>query len=410
MTRESGLPTAVGARRRGACHVRGTAMVAVLLMAGVLLAGCGSGGSVDRPQSLAQTTNPPVPVASVTTDPVDHSVGISPLVPVTVTAVDGKLERVTLTGPEGAVISGQAAPDGVSWQAGGPLSYDGTYTINATARGTDGLEVTRTSSFRTVSPRTLTYPSMNPLDGQTVGVGQPLAIYFDEPIGNRKVAEDSIVVTTNPRVEGAFYWYSNKEVHWRPREFWKPGTEVTADVQIFGKDLGNGVFGQENRIIKFTIGDSLIARANGATHQMTVEINGRIVRTMPISMGGPDFPSNDGVHVVTERHATKVMDSTTFGLALGAGGYITEVKWATRISNGGEFVHSAPWSVSDQGNRNVSHGCINLSPENAKWFFDTVKKGDVVINTHTGGPNLQPWDGFGDWQIPWDQWRTGGQS
>jgi lipoprotein-anchoring transpeptidase ErfK/SrfK len=89
---------------------------------------------------------------------------------------------------------------------------------------------------------------------------------------------------------------------------------------------------------------------------------------------------------------------------------MTKVQWATRISNSGEFVHSAPWSVAQQGNSNVSHGCINLSPENAKWFFDNVKKGDVVINVNTGGPNLKPWDGFGDWQIPWGQWVSGGNN
>jgi len=57
--------------------------------------------------------------------------------------------------------------------------------------------------------------------------------------------------------------------------------------------------------------------------------------------------------------------------------------------------------------RNVSHGCINLSPDNAKWFFDHVKKGDVVININTGGPDLKPYDGFGDWQVPWGQWVSG---
>jgi lipoprotein-anchoring transpeptidase ErfK/SrfK len=129
---------------------------------------------------------------------------------------------------------------------------------------------------------------------------------------------------------------------------------------------------------------------------------------MPISMGKPNTPSAKGVHVVTERNATKVMDSTTFGLALDApGGYIAKVKWATRISNSGEFVHSAPWSVAQQGNSNVSHGCINLSPDNAKWFFDSAKKGDVVINVNTGGPDLKPYDGFGDWQVPWGQWVSG---
>ena len=63
--------------------------------------------------------------------------------------------------------------------------------------------------------------------------------------------------------------------------------------------------------------------------------------------------------------------------------------------------------AAQQGNSNVSHGCINLSPDDAKWFFDNVKRGDVVINTNTGGPDLKPWDGFGDWQIRWGQWVSG---
>ncbi|HEX2299560.1 MAG TPA: Ig-like domain-containing protein [Pseudonocardiaceae bacterium] len=330
------------------------------------------------------------------------------MAPVTVTAAEGKLVQVTMANSAGEMIPGEVASDGASWKTTVPLGYSQSYTIKSTARGVDNRAVNHTATFRTVSPRTVTYPSMNPVEGQTVGVGQPLAIYFDEPIGNKRVAEESINVTTEPHVEGDFYWFSNKEVHWRPQEFWRPGTKVTTDIKIYGKDLGNGIYGQEDRKASFTIGDSVIARADGATHQMTVEINGVVVRTMPISMGRPDFPSNNGVHVVTERNAVKRMDSTTYGLSLDAGGYVTDVKWATRISNGGEFVHSAPWSVGQQGRSNVSHGCINLSPENAKWFFDTVKKGDVVILTNTGGPDLKPWDGFGDWQIPWSEWITGG--
>lgn len=382
------------------------ALVLISGLLGALLVGCAVGGA--QAQGMPVVTTPPAPVARIASDPPDHAVGISPLAPVAVTVAEGKFEQVTLTNSGGESIPGQISPDGISWHTTGSLGYNQTYTFNAIANGVDNQRVTNASSFSTLAPRAVTYPSVNPLDGQKVGVGQPLAIYFDESISNKKAAQDAITVTTTPPVQGAFYWYSNKEVHWRPQQFWAPGTQITADIKIFGKDLGSGVYGQEDRVIKFTIGNSFIARADGATHQMTVEINGKPVRTMPISMGGTRFPSNNGVHVVTDRNATKVMDSTTFGLQLTDGGYITEVKWATRISNGGEFVHSAPWSVRQQGHSNVSHGCINLSPENAKWFFDTVKKGDIVINTNTGGPDLRAWDGFGDWQVPWTEWITGG--
>ena len=56
----------------------------------------------------------------------------------------------------------------------------------------------------------------------------------------------------------------------------------------------------------------------------------------------------------------------------GQPGYYKEtVQLDARISNDGEFVHAAPWSDAQQGHSNVSHGCVNLSPANAQWFYDT---------------------------------------
>ncbi|MGH3718598.1 MAG: L,D-transpeptidase [Pseudonocardiaceae bacterium] len=382
--------------------------ITALLVVGALPAGCSTGHtSALSPVGRVAVTPLPPPVATITSDPPDHAVGVSPVTPITVTVAKGKLGQVSLTNPEGAPVVGRLEPDGTSWKTAERLGYGKIYTINASAVGDDDRSVSKTSTFTTIEPRTLTFPSINPLNGETVGVGQPISVYFDEPIADKQAAEDAITVTTSPHVEGAFYWFSRKEVHWRPQQFWEPGTHVTVDIHDYGKELGDGVYGQEDRTSHFTIGDAFIARADGAAHQMTVEIDGHLVRTMPISMGRPKTPSATGVHVVTDRNATKVMDSTTFGLALDAGGYRTKVQWATRISNSGEFVHAAPWSVAQQGNSNVSHGCINLSPDNAKWFFDNVKKGDVVINTNTGGPDLKPWDGFGDWQLPWSQWLSG---
>jgi lipoprotein-anchoring transpeptidase ErfK/SrfK len=402
---------AAGGRKTGPGHVRRVAVVTLLLVAGVLgalLAGCNARHTAaPSPAAHQAAPAPPPPVAVITTDPPDRAADVSPLSPITVTVAKGKLGQVSLTNPQGEPVVGQPDPDGTTWKTTQPLGYGKAYTINANAVGTDNRAVNRTFTFTTIQPRTLTYPSINPLNGETVGVGQPVSVYFDEPITDRQAAENAITITTSPHVEGGFYWFSKKELHWRPQEFWEPGTHVTVEIHDYGKDFGNGVYGQEDRKSEFTIGDAFIARADGAIHQMTIEVNGRMVRTMPISMGKQDTPSAKGVHVVTERNAVKVMDSTTFGLALDAGGYIAKVQWATRISNSGEFVHAAPWSVAQQGNSNVSHGCINLSPDNAKWFFDHVKKGDVVINTNTGGPDLKPYDGFGDWQVPWGQWVSG---
>lgn len=355
----------------------------------------------------AEQARPPMLMAVV---PPDQAAGVSPAQPVAVAVTGGTLTEVALTNADGMAVQGKLSPDGQTWSSTEQLGYGRTYTVAATGTGPDGKTATARSTFTTLKPRAKTSASMNPRQGEVVGVGQPIAIYFGQPVKNKEVAEKSIIVRTSPQVDGAFYWFSDTEVHWRPQRYWAAGTTVDTDIKIYGKDLGNGVYGQEDRHVTFTVGDAIVATADGASHTMSVEVNGAVVRTVPVSLGKPSKPSASGVHVVTEKHLKKIMDSSSYGVPVNSpDGYRTEVNLAVRISNSGEFVHSAPWSVRDQGHRNVSHGCVNVSPENAKWFFDLVKKGDVVVITNSGGPELKAYDGFGDWQIPWADWAAGGK-
>jgi len=404
-----------GDRRVAAAFV-----IMVIGLSAALLAGCGSPPTAGQPTGGGQggrsgqdnqaQPQPPPPAVRLAVVPGDKVAGVSPIEPVTITADGGRLTEVALTNPDGKRVRGELSADGTRWTSAEPLGYGKTYSVAATGASADGRTASTVSTFTTLIPRTKAYPSMNPIEGQVVGVGQPIAIYFDEPVRNKAAAQEAIRVRATPAVAGAFYWFSDKEVHWRPAQYWLPGTRVVTDIKIYGKDLGNGVYGQEDRRISFAIGDSVVARADGRSHTMTVEVNGQAVRTVPVSLGKPTNPSADGVHVVTEKHPKKIMDSSSYGVPVDSpDGYRTEVDWAVRISNSGEFAHSAPWSVRDQGHRNVSHGCINLSPENAKWFFDLVKKGDVVVVTDSGGPPLKAYDGFGDWQIPWAEWSAGGR-
>ncbi len=385
-------------RSAGACRL--LSMV-VLGWVAVLLGGCSGGGT-----GVAPSAAPAAPTVRFT--PQDGAKDVSPTGEITAAVTGGRIAEAVLTNADGKRVEGRVAPDGATWSATEPLGYGKSYTLSVTAQG-QGAPVTTQSSFTTVDPEHQTFVSMNPLDGQTVGVGQPLAFYFssDAPPPDKKRAEEAIRVTTEPKVEGAFHWFNDREVHWRPEQYWKPGTKVTVDVGVYGRELADGVWGQQDRRATITIGDRVVLRADGASHQMQVEKNGQVLRTIPVALGKPSFPSNNGVHVVTEHHQTKVMDSSTFGLPIGQGGYRTEVKWAVRISNGGEFLHAAPWAAGDLGRRNVSHGCINMTDADAKWVFDLLKKGDVVEITNAGGPNLRSWDGFGDWQIPWEQWVQG---
>ncbi len=227
--------------------------------------------------------------ASVT----DQAVGVPvDAPPVTVTAGDGVLGTVTMVNEAGNPVDGQLSPpDGLTWATTEPLGYNKQYTLNAEARGLGGI-ARNSMTFQTASPeKNLTMPYVLPNDGEVVGIGQPVAIRFDEDIPpNRLAAQKAIKVTTNPPVEGAFYWLNNREVRWRPAKYWKPGTTVEVTVNTYGVDLGDGLFGQEDITTRFSIGDEVIATADDNTKTLTVRRNGEVVRSMPLSMGKDSTP------------------------------------------------------------------------------------------------------------------------
>ncbi|MEV4318849.1 Ig-like domain-containing protein [Actinocrispum sp. NPDC049592] len=385
----------------------------------VLAAACSSGEpQAQSPQSSAPgsasssagpTSAAPVKPVALAVTPADKAGNVAPGDTVTVTATDGKLTQVQVTNPDGKPVAGALTPDGSKWESTEALGYSKTYTVNAIGQGTDGKPATSTSTFSTVKPGRQVSVSINPTDGATVGVGQPLAFYFSSNIADKAAAEKAIKVTTEPKTEGAFYWFRDNEVHWRPKEYWKSGTKITIDAAVYGKSLGANVFGKEDRRATVTIGKKIVSVADGATHQMTVSVDDQVVKTLPISMGKKAHETPNGTYVVMTEQQNYTMDSGTYGVPADApGGYRTKVAVASRLSNSGIFYHSAPWSVRQQGNSNVSHGCINMSTENSRWMQEIGNRGDIFIVQNSGGKPLQAWDGLGDWQIPWDEWLKGG--
>ncbi|KQU02432.1 hypothetical protein ASG56_15740 [Rhodococcus sp. Leaf7] len=386
------------------------ALVASVMAVAVSVVGCTAG-------SEGAAAAPPAPIDSnplselmkpkVSLPVPDASVGFSPSAPVAVTVTDGTLSEVTLADAAGAVVPGVLSPDRSSWTNNEPLGYNDTYTLRTRAFGLGG-EASSVSTFTTSSPDNVTKPYLLPSENEIVGIGQPVAVQFDEPVPDKIAAQNAITVVTDPPVEGAFYWVNQKEVRWRPQNYWAPGTRVTVNVDVFGRDLGEGLFGQENASTSFSIGDAVIATADDDTKQVTFSVNGVDVRTMPTSMGKNSTPTDNGVYIIGDKFASMVMDSSTYGVAVdSAQGYRTPVDWATRMSYSGIFFHSAPWSVGSQGYSNVSHGCLNLSPSNAKWVYDNTKRGDITIVKNTLGGTLSGTDGLGDWNIPWDEWKAG---
>ncbi|MEN4474550.1 Ig-like domain-containing protein [Mycolicibacterium cosmeticum] len=389
---------------------RGGALAAVLVVAAaVVLAACSTNQPAPAPQTITDKGTPfgdllvPKLNASVT----DGAVGVTVDAPVTVSAEGGVLGAVSMVDSSGTAVAGKFTPDGLTWATTDPLDYNTRYTLTARSLGLGG-ETSREMTFETHSPENLTMPYVLPNDGEVVGIGQPVAVRFDENIPDRLAAQKAIKVTTKPHVEGAFYWLSNREVRWRPAEYWKPGTDVKVEVNTYGVDLGDGLMGQENVSTHFTIGDQVIATADDATKTLTVRRNGDVVKTMPISMGKNSTPTNNGTYIIGDRYSHLIMDSSTYGVPVNSpNGYRTEVDYATQMSYSGIYVHAAPWSVGSQGYSNVSHGCLNVSTSNAQWFYENTKRGDIVEVVGTVGSPLPGTDGLGDWNIPWPQWKAG---
>jgi lipoprotein-anchoring transpeptidase ErfK/SrfK len=315
---------------------------------------------------------------------------------------------------DGAQVSGSLAesaenPEAQVFVPETPLAYGTSYTLTATATNADDEEAEATATFTTVRPATLSTPSIGPLDGTVVGVGMPIRVYFDEPVADKAAVESHLLVTSSNPTDGVWSWLNDAEVHFRPSTYWPANTEVSLDANLYGVDFGEGVWGEKNRSVSFSIGAKHVSVADAGSHVMEVYDGDQLVQTFPISAGGPEFPSRNGPHVVTELNRDRIMDSSTYGVPVDSpNGYRTPVEFAVRLSNNGEFVHSAPWSVAQQGVENVSHGCINLSPERAAWFFQFSQPGDVVEIKNSIGPTLSAADGdIYDWAIPWDQWQAG---
>src|SRR6478736_5682892 len=300
---------------------------------GAPIAGDAASGS-STPSTSPRPSDPVAISANVTKGerdvPVDRLVDVK--------ASGGRLQDVSLTAGT-ATVKGTLSSDGASWRADGRLEPGTLYTVTATARGEQGGTTQQRLRFRTsdLSLAQQTYPSVAPLNGETVGVGMPVIVTFDLPVTDKKAFERHMAVTSQPAQKGSWHWLSDREAHWRPATYWQPGTDVTVDIGINSVPAGNGVYGQEDRQVSFHVGDAHVYRVNTQTDQMKVMVNQKLVRTIPITTGKAGFITRSGTKVIIEKFATKRMRSETIGIGKNNPEFydLDNVQWAMRLTYSG---------------------------------------------------------------------------
>jgi lipoprotein-anchoring transpeptidase ErfK/SrfK len=415
-----------------------TALAAVSLMA---LAACTSSATSGTPlvQTDGGSSAPGAPVTSDTsTPPAAPAVitsfrghNISPVKPVTVSIANGRLTDVTMLNADGKHVRGAIDPDGTSWHNTEVLGYSKTYRIIAKGVSEDGSPITKRSRLTTLTPNNMTLPSMERIGGYAMdrgakyGVAIVLVVNFDEPIPNKAAAQRALEVTTTPHVDGSWYWSDDHTVHFRPKEYWPSGTQVQIKANVYGKNLGQGLYGQADVSTSFTIGRRQVTVAYDTAPKSVNKVKvydatGHVLRTMNTSMGEHtgeevngqwiNFYTLDGTYTVIAHEQPANMCSSSYGLPPNApGGYECEAIYnATKISIDGIYLHELTTTIWDQDHGyDVSHGCLNLNTANSLWYFNHSMIGDPVeIHGAKGAPRLQVWQG-GDWTVPWKQWLKG---
>ena len=387
---------------------RRLALGSVGLLAAVGLSACGADsgdeGRAEASGSAGASSTAKAP--GVTVIPAADALMVNPVDPVVVTTDAGTLTEVTVTASNsGEKAEGAIGKNGTEWRSAKPLAFNETYTVDYTARNR-GRDTTGQSVFSTVDAAHEADVSMNVKDGQTYGVWQVVEFNFSEPVSAKDAVEKAISVE-GAHKDGAFRWYSDQKLRFRPSEPWTPKSTVKVSANILGTDLGNGMIGNGNKTVSFTTGPEQRAYVDNNTKTLVAYVDGKETGTWPVTLGDAEWPSTTGKKVILEQAASYKFNAGSLNLKPGDSHYYPpfDASNVSRLTWSGEFIHQAlPSAMPVLGVANVSHGCVGMPPEGAAYIFETFRPGDMVEVVNTDYPQADPDDGYGDWNIPFEHY------
>jgi lipoprotein-anchoring transpeptidase ErfK/SrfK len=325
---------------------------------------------------------------------------------VTVVVAHGKLSSVHVKAGSDR-MTGTLSNGGTAWHSRWTLATGTHYTVTATAVGANHKTVTATSSFRTLTPAA-TDTASTALGHEAYGVGLPIMICFSSTVSkpHRAQVERSIEIKSSKPVVGAWMWESTvgtcaqgtQALEFRTRNYWPQHTRVSFNAHLNGLEASPGVYFSANLSQSFTIGNSLIAEVSYAGHHARIYYKNKLYAVWPDSAGtttgGAETETANGTYLSIEKQNPALMS--------GQGYTNVPVYDSVRFTWSGNYMHAAPWSVGEQGFTNVSHGCVNLSPPDATWYYDHSVPGDPITITHS--PLAGTWeDGWTEWFLTWNK-------
>lgn len=399
-------------------------IVAAAVLAPLTLAACSSAGAAGGPDGAADRGTKEAadggPVTVTVTPKGDEA---RPGEPIRVTARGGSLTGVQVFDGRGGKLSGSLSDGGALWTSDRVAAPGTAYRVTAGTKTKGGVEETREASFSTAKADRKNLVTLEPLDaqkggtkgGMKVGVAHPVSIVFDRPVRNKAAVEKQLKVTDSHDTEGSWGWVKEwgsgrDRVDWRPREYWKPNTEVTVNAELNGVDSGPaGGWFVRDYSFSFTVGDHQVVEVDLDAKKLTLERDGKAVRTIPVSGGDPGGASGGekrswgGTTVLMDKAGTVRMNSETVGLG---DAYDKQVEYSMHLTRSGMYAHAAPWNASYFGRANRSSGCIGMSTAEAASFYRQVQVGDPfeITGEDTKGVPAQG-NGFSNWNLSWEQWR-----
>ncbi|WP_051782018.1 MULTISPECIES: L,D-transpeptidase [unclassified Streptomyces] len=377
----------------------GTALLAASLTA---CTGASDGGGDDKGKAEPQKPKTAMAVSvNLTGDQVKAGQ------PVVVTVAEGKLAQVKVTDAKGAELPGKISDEGKTWTSERNAPPGAEYKVEA--QNTDSQSAA--AQFKTSAADKVNKVSINISKGSTVGVAMPVSLVFDNPVTNKAEVEKQLKVTASDNTEGSWGWlkdYDGKDrVDWRPKDYWKSGTDVKVEMHLNGVDSGKGggLFARDYTT-EFKIGKDRRIQVSLDSKKMTVTENGQAQKAVPISAGTPGGKkaSWSGKMVIMTKEGTIRMDSQTVGLD---NAYDKMVDYSMRLTWSGMYAHAAPWNSDNIGRSNSSSGCVGMSDANAKEFFGQSQVGDLfeVVGEGSKG-QAELGNGYGEWNLSWDQWKA----